>query len=290
MDFDESRVVEDGMNETISGPVPMVADDLPQAAALCSALSWPHRLEDLRLAFDLGHGLTFKQDDKLVGTAMGWNHGDTFATVGMIIIDAAFQGRGLGSRIFDALLAEMPSRSVILNATREGLELYRRRGFREFDQTCQHQGIASGPAESNGVYPADWTDLPAVLALDAAATGMERRNLISHLVEAGDLRALRGDDGKPRGYAICREFGRGHVIGPVIAETIGDAQALIADALSRLQGRFVRIDTSATSDLGPWLEAQGLKQVDTVEAMARGTLPQPSGPSRVFALSSQSLG
>ncbi|AIT82314.1 GNAT family N-acetyltransferase [Novosphingobium pentaromativorans] len=281
------------MTDAISGPDALTAQDLPQAAALSAALSWPHRLEDWRFGYDLGHGLALRQGGRLVGTAMAWDYGPDFATVGSIIVDSQFKGQRLGSRIFDALMDTLGERSVILAATLEGLELYRRRGFVGFDQICQHQGIAANVAavaQADGVEQAKSADLPAVLELDAAATGMPRRELIARLVEAGDLRVLRAADGRPRGYAITREFGRGHVVGPVVAATEDDAQVLITDALSRLQGRFVRIDTSIGSGLGPWLESQGLVHVDTVEAMVRGERPLPKGPGRVFAISSQSLG
>ena len=281
------------MTDAVSEPVALTVEDLPQAVGLSTALSWPHRLEDWRFGYDLGHGLALRQGDRLVGTAMAWDYGPDFATVGSIIVDSQFKGQRLGSRIFDALMDTLGERSVILAATLDGLELYRRRGFVGFDQICQHQGLAANLADeaaSTAVEKAVGTDLPIVLELDAAATGMARRELIARLVEAGDLRVLRGQGDRPRGYAITRDFGRGQVIGPVIAECEEDARTLIADALSRLQGRFVRIDTSIGLGLGPWLETQGLAHVDTVEAMVRGKRPQPKGPARVYALSSQSLG
>lgn len=286
-------MVEDEMTPSITGPLALEASDLAQAAALSAALSWPHRPEDWRFALDLGHGLALRRGEVLVGTAMAWCFGDRFATVGMIIVDASSQGLRLGSRLFDALLETLGTRNVLLNATREGLELYRRRGFVSFGQVCQHQGIAVTPPDETAdapVTPAEGADLPAVLDLDAAATGMPRQQLLARLVEAGDLHVLRSETGVPCGYAITRQFGRGHVIGPVVAVNEEDAKALIADTLSRLQGQFVRIDTSASSNLGPWLERSGLQHVDTVEAMCRGTLPEPTGPRRVFAIASQSLG
>ncbi|SLK00309.1 hypothetical protein SAMN06295987_103264 [Novosphingobium mathurense] len=286
-------MVDEIMTDAISGPDALTAEDLPQAVALSAALSWPHRLEDWRFACGLGHGLALRIGDRLIASACAWSYGDKFATVGSIIVDNQFQGQRLGSRIFDALMSTLGGRSVILVATLDGLELYRRRGFVTFDQNCQYQGIAANLTEdraSQGVEPAEGTDLPAVLELDGAATAMTRRELIARLIEAGDLRVLRGQDGRPHGFAITREFGRGHVIGPVVAESSDDARKLLADALSRLQGKFVRIDTSIGSELGAWLVTQGLAHVDTLNTMVRGDPPQPSGPARVYGLASQSLG
>jgi hypothetical protein len=92
------------------------------------------------------------------------------------------------------------------------------------------------------------------------------------------------------GYAVCRAFGRGYVIGPVVAPCLENACSLIDTAMSELPGEFVRVDTNANSGLSPWLEARGLTRVDTASTMIRGEAPQPSGEARVFALCSQSLG
>ncbi|MCF8709975.1 GNAT family N-acetyltransferase [Rhizorhapis sp. SPR117] len=267
--------------------------DLVQAKGLSDALGWPYRLEDWIFAHGLGEGLALRQGGRLIGTGMRWNYGPSFATVGMIIVDGAFQGRGLGARLVDGLLEGAGDRSVILNATMEGLELYRRRGFVSFGLTCQHQGIAKPVPASDAACrigfarDADW---PALIELDQIAAGMPRRRLLEALAGCGVASVLRGEDGGVRGYAVCREFGRGHVVGPVVAQSADKAAALIAHAMSGLVGRFVRVNTPALSGLGTWLEAHGLLQVDTEEAMVRGTLPEVSAQARIFALCSNSLG
>lgn len=267
--------------------------DLIQAKGLSDALRWPYRLEDWKFAHSQGEGLGFFDGDRLIGTALRFNFGPQFATVGMIIVDSAYRGQRLGARLVDALLQGAGERSVILNATLDGLELYRRRGFVSFDLTCQHQGIAGTVPPVDEAFPvgpaldADW---PAIIALDKAATGMDRSHLLEALSGCAEASILRGADGALLGYAVTREFGRGHVIGPVVAASSDEAIALISHAMSGLEGKFVRIDTSAESGIVGWLEERGLVRVDTVEAMVRGSLPERTSPARIFALCSQSLG
>ncbi|MNG40919.1 hypothetical protein D3C84_1297640 [compost metagenome] len=50
------------------------------------------------------------------------------------------------------------------------------------------------------------------------------------------------------------------------------------------------MDIPSESGLDPWLEEAGLKQVDTVAQMARGTPPQAIGVVRQFALVTQAIG
>jgi hypothetical protein len=126
-----------------------------------------------------------------------------------------------------------------------------------------------------------------VLRLDGEASGLERRALIERLLAVGEgLVLLR--DGRPAGYAISRLFGRGHVVGPVVASDAAEARLLIEAALARLGGAFVRIDTPASLGLGPWLAEIGLPQVSDALTMVRGSLPR-TGPAKLFALSNQSF-
>lgn len=265
---------------------------LQQALGLSTELGWPYRLEDWTFAQNLGEGWALERDGRLIGTAMRWQYGPAFATLGMIIVANAAQGHGYGARLFDALLNDAGSQALLLNSTKEGLALYRRRGFLPVGEVHQHQGVptpASSSPALDGIRTAEVSDLPVIDALDSETVGMPRGRLLQSLAQAGRLSVVVRND-VVTGYAACRRFGRGHVIGPVVAADITQAQALIEDAISKLPDSFIRVDIPASSGLGSWLETRGLKRVDTVTAMVRGTPPQPSGKARLFTLCSQSLG
>jgi len=270
--------------------VPFAPAHRDGALALSREMSWPYRIEDWDFALRLGRGLVLERDGAVLGTAALFPYGETHATVGMIIVAKAAQGRGYGTRLMQALLAEAGPRSILLNSTAAGRALYERYGFVPVGTLLQHQGPYAARAvpvtdgRVRAMTPADCDD---VLRLDRAATGLDRRPLVERLVAAGEgLVLLR--DGKPAAYAITRLFGRGHVIGPVVAETVPEARTLIEAALAPLDGCFVRIDTAADSGLSPWLAGLGLPQTGDALTMVRGTWP-PAGPLRVFALSNQSL-
>jgi hypothetical protein len=53
------------------------------------------------------------------------------------------------------------------------------------------------------------------------------------------------------GYSMKREFGRGHVIGLIVASNDCDAIHLTAVHLKELTGRFARIDTREQAGLLP---------------------------------------
>jgi hypothetical protein len=132
------------------------------------------------------------------------------------------------------------------------------------------------------------SDAEVVARLDREATGGTRPKTLRKLVQVAQGCVLLRE-GAPRGYAFCRLFGRGHVIGPVVAENLDDARALIEAALAPLGSTFVRIDTATTTQLGPWLESIGLRQVGDATTMVLGPRPPASGPARMFALANQSF-
>lgn len=265
---------------------------LAQALALSQALEWPYRAEDWAFAFSLGRGFAVEADGELVGTALWWPYGPDHASTGMIIVAAHAQGQGIGARLMAALLADAAGRTIILNSTRAGEALYTRLGFAPYDVVHQHQAVlAAAPATDMSVplRAATPDDRGALLALDKAASGMDRTALLDAISAIADMLVVSRDD-RVTGYACVRRWGRGVVIGPVVARDAVDARALIAALAARHVGVFVRIDVRLSCGLSPWLESVGLPQVQPVVSMSLGQPPQAGPDATLYALANQSLG
>src|SRR5690606_12001426 len=131
-------------------------------------------------------------------------------------------------------------------------------------------------------------DSGALARLDRRATGMDRAALITTLLTQGRIAVLRCDE-HLTAWAGIRAFGRGLVVGPVIAPDTDTAQALLCCALADHPGAFIRIDTPVDSGLSSWLDSINLSRVGGGIAMS--TAPhQPTTSFRSFALASQALG
>jgi len=133
------------------------------------------------------------------------------------------------------------------------------------------------------------TDLPAITALDTAATGLERPHVLAALLAVAEA-AILEQDGQPVGFAVCRAFGRGRVVGPIVAPDTGGAKALIAHWMRRHHRTFLRIDIPEPTGLGPWLVATGLPAIAPAITMARGAPPASGTDTRLFGLINQALG
>lgn len=259
---------------------------------LSQEMSWPYRLADWAVALAFGRGFALVRGGTVLETAAWWPYGENDASAGMIIVSRSAQGRGYGAQLTDAVLAEAGSRAIQLNSTAEGRLLYERRGFRPVGVIRQHQGVFAGLADaplSPLIRGATRDDRQAIADLDHVATGWTRTKMLEGLIGLADVHVLQRD-GAVRGYCMSRPFGRGHVIGPVIAEDAADARDLIKAALLPLAGCFVRIDTSSASGLGDWFATLGLERVGEALTMVRGNPAPLRGPAQRFALANQSFG
>ncbi|MCT7378110.1 GNAT family N-acetyltransferase [Chelativorans salis] len=269
---------------------PFEAHHLDGAVALSREAAWPHRKEDWAMIWALSEGRVALEGDSVVGTAFMTPFGETCATLNLIIVDERMRGRGLGRRLTAAALELAGDRECRLTATADGLPLYEKLGFVATHKIRQHQGITGqidAPANVKWVGP---EALPTLVALDRAAFGANRAALYEALAKEGPFAAIQNGESIVA-FAATRPFGRGEVVGPVVAENVDQARDLIAFILSGKQGRFVRIDIPEHAGLSSWLEGLGLAHVGGPIAMVRGaTDKSQSAGVRTFALASQALG
>ena len=267
-------------------------EHLEGALRLSRQAGWPHRLEDWQMALDLSAGFVAMEANAstVLGTVLMTPYKRDVATINMVIVDEAARGRGLGRQLMEAVIALAGSRTLRLIATNEGLPLYRKLGFCRAGTIVQHQGQVLHVAPPAKVRPAESRDIFGILELDRSAYGADRRDLLRTLAKVGQLAVLCNGQGLT-GFAALRRFGRGEVIGPVVAANADDGKALLAYFMSEREGRFVRVDTAESSQLGAWLADRGLVRVDEGIAMQRPVVARSTcAPFTPFALASQAFG
>lgn len=273
---------------------PFASADLPAALRLTQAEKWSHRFEDWQLALRLGRGWAVVDGNaELLGTTLRWGYGPSLSTIGLVVVRADCQGRGIGRMLMNAAMAGCEQRTLQLTATLAGRRLYEQCGFVVAGAVNQRQGI---PNVQAAPLPAGVTlraatsaDLEKLTALDTAAFGGPRAALLAAVLEEGKgLIASR--DGTDFAFAMRRRAGRGLLIGPLVAPDAATAIALTG-ALLETGGEVCRIDIPADeSEFGAWLEASGLPSVDEVTPMRRGQRAAPVAGAKTWALASQAFG
>jgi GNAT superfamily N-acetyltransferase len=145
----------------------------------------------------------------LVGVAAGAMF-DTTGWVGGVAVVPAQRRVGLGGALTEAIVEFLEGRgaaTVLLHATALGRPVYERLGFVPETAYLTLAGPTRPPARASarpdpGPRPRTGraADLEAVLALDLAATGEDRRRLLTALWPSGGLVAPAG--GHPLGYHL----------------------------------------------------------------------------------------
>jgi len=257
---------------------------------------WPHRAQDIELFMQLGHGyLAIDEIGRAMGSTMCFAAEDDFAMVGMMVTAPRLQTLGAGRWLLERTMQDCDGRDLRLSATRSGYRLYEGAGFVPLGRIWQQQGRLRAirpPAASPGVTVRDMAaeDRAAIFALDATAYGARRCRTLDGLlgVSAG---VVAEQGGQIIGYALRRSFGRGQVIGPVVAEEDRVAMQLTAALMQGQEGQFLRVDTHlGDSAYSAFLAAAGLGIYDTVTEMYFGAQRRPLSGMQMFGMAAQSLG
>jgi hypothetical protein len=197
----------------------------------------------------------------------------------------------------DQVLEQCGDRNLALNATHAAYPLYVSLGFASEAIVYMHQGEAPQTLPPMPALDGELSELPSdrlseIIALDAPAFGANRARLLALLAEVASIAALsRG--GEVVGYSMCREFGRGHVIGPTVARNDQDGVHLTAAHLKKLAGRFARVDTrERDGGFAEFLAQCGFGIAETVTTMSKGRrfLNRESNEPWVYGLAGHALG
>jgi GNAT superfamily N-acetyltransferase len=272
---------------------PFLPDDIPPGQALTAGIGWPHSLEDWNYAAMLGKGYAARDPNGcLVGTCFSWEMGAEASSLGLLIVDARYQGKGLGRRLFERCMSDCQGRSVLLHATPVAAGLYQAAGFVTVGRIVQMQGklrlAGGGPMQQGNqsrvslVRELDRQGLETIVELDRQCCGVDRSGLLRALVGEAHY-VVCGGNGHPGGFALSRRFGFGQVIGPVVAGSDADCEHMVRGLLDPLDGQFVRVDVPAGNPLVGVLSRAGLREAGYVEAMTYGDWPRPGGSRLIKA-------
>ncbi|WP_257165084.1 GNAT family N-acetyltransferase [Bradyrhizobium sp. SRS-191] len=277
-------------------PQDIASVDVELLHALTISVGWPHRPNDLELMRRAGKGIVAVDGiGRVFGSAMWFPHGDDFATVGLVITVPRTQAQGNGRWLMDHVFSQCGARRLSLNATKAAYALYLSLGFTKeaivqlYDGEVSWSGASLPPVDGR-LEQLSAEAIREIMPLDRAAFGVDRERLLTLLAEVSRVCVLRRR-GEIVGYSMCREFGRGHVIGPIVSFNDEDVIHLAAVHMEALRGRFVRVDTRSQGVFAEFLTRSGLVAGEAVTTMWKGRpfLNEVAGHPIVYGLAGHSF-
>jgi len=271
---------------------PMTPADIEPVAAAFLRQDWGDRRLNLEFVtrHDETHPFVADADGVVVGTGVVSLNGPV-AWIGTVWVEPAWRRRGIGLELTRAAIDAATTggcRTLVLVATEAGRPLYEQLGFDV--QTWYHimetPGL-DGAAVDPRIRPFVPADLPAVAALDAAATGEDRAHLFRAFATPETARVLERVDGSLGGFVVRAPWGGGATIAPDIA----DAEAILeARRASTGAGHRVRAGLLAENEAGlERLAAAGWTEAWRAPRLIRGE-PLRWEPEAIWGQFNHALG
>lgn len=161
--------------------------EIPACVALAADRGWSPELRKWGLLFDVGTVYGVDDPDRgLAGMVTLIRYGRSLAAVGMMVVAQRHDGRGLGRRLMEHVLAEADDALVTLYATEHGRPMYEKLGLAVVERSSCFVGTWTGVAGDHGTRLMADRDRPAVAALDREVFGADRSRALDRLPAFAD--------------------------------------------------------------------------------------------------------
>lgn len=234
------------------------------AFALSAEAGWNQTRADWQWMLTHGEGFGLVDaDGSLIASALALPFDGPRAWISMVLVTARWQRKGLATRLMQRAMAACAARGLtpLLDATPAGHEVYRALGFCDgpgfarwtratsvtaTPVTPANAAVQASPAlaaptiQLQALREEDW---PALAALDQSAFGANRLPLLRALAARQPaLARVAWAQGAPCGFLLARDGRSATQLGPLVASDEATACALLASALSEMNGP-VYVDT-----------------------------------------------
>jgi len=237
----------------------MTDSDLPAAHELRRLAGWNQTLGDWRRLLWLEPRGCFvaAQDGAVVGTVTTTTYGQALAWIGMMLVHAEHQRRGIGARLMRQALEYLQGggvECVKLDATPAGRPVYERLGFVPESTLTRYQRPASGQtqapepaaASARALTDADWE---VVEEIDHAAFGASRACLLRSLAHDSRAMLVWPAQGRVVGWGMVRPGANADYLGPLVCSSYEGSLSLQAALLGRAGSHSVIWDVPDQNEL-----------------------------------------
>ncbi len=272
----------------------LTPEEAQSAVDWAAAEGWNPGLSDLPcfLAQDPGLFLGAFDGEDLLSVISATRYAPGFGFIGFYIARPGARGRGHGIAVWRAAMEQLAGRLVGLDGVVAQQPNYRKSGFVLAWNNIRFGGVAPVlPAPRAHLLPAAEVPFAALEALDRAVFPAERPAFLRAWLSApGHVAVALVRDGAPAGFGVIRPCRSGHKIGPLVAETESDAEAILAALFERAEPGEVFLDVPEPHKPAVALAGRlGLKPVFETARMYTGPAPALR-LDRLFGITTFELG
>lgn len=208
----------------------MKDEDIDFAVSLTDYEDWGNVAADFRrvIRFEPEGCFIARIDNDRVGMITTTSIGD-YAFMGSLIVKNGYRRRGIGEALMKHAISYLTDRRIAtieLDATFEGLPLYRKLGFRDKYLSFRLKRPATG-GSVHGYSSPEYAS-KEIIDFDRQLTGFDRERLLSRFLEEFDESVYISRSGRLNGFALVYPRSPGQCqVGPIVAETADIAAELI---------------------------------------------------------------
>lgn len=274
----------------------MTKADICAAQRLKTIAGWNQTEADWQRFLDAGEAGCFvaEMDGEVCGTAATISFESRFAWIGMVLVDPARRGRGIGTRLLEQTIAFLDATRIPcakLDATPQGRPIYEKLGFSaeyEIERwTLRRSSVPVTELSGAGRLPDPSPRLVAdILETDREIFGADRSFLLKSLdQQAPDFTAGITVEGRLHGYTFGRRGSFADQLGPWMANNASAARELLERFLGRSTREVLIVDlmkaNRITEDL---LRSFGFSYTRPLTRMYRGKNENPGRIERLCAI------
>lgn len=183
---------------------------------------------------------------ELVASISLINYDQQFGFLGLYICRPEFRGRGIGFKLWNAVSdhhAQLPS--IGLDGVVEQQDNYKKFGFQYAFANCRFGGLKPqfSPKLDSGLRPIDASDLTSIAAFekDNAIFPANRASLNEIWLLRHSSLGLWSNDSL-LGYGSIRKCADGYKVGPLVANSLDDATAILQGLIASISEGMIYVD------------------------------------------------
>ena len=278
----------------------MTMGDIPFALGLSGLMGWNQTVDDwFRLYNCASRGCFVAEwEGKPVGTVTTTRHGCDLAWIGMLLVEPTLQGRGIGKALLNQAITWLRLQGVAcikLDATPAGQPLYERLGFKaewSLQRWETRHVLVESTKPKYKTRRMESDDRKRVWTMDTFAFGAPREVMLKR-IDDDISRCLVNESpqGKINGFGFVRKGARATYLGPVVAENLSAASAIVRSLLHPLKEQVVYWDIpDHQSEMIAIAKGLGFHSQRSLVRMYLGDTNVAGKPKMIYALAAPEIG